>query len=238
MTDTTHHESIGDGVEQLEADKNSLAVAMQEVQLINYDAARRALAEAVRVDDVKTIHDQAMALKACAKIAKDKQMELDAAELRLRAERRLGEIMAEKATKVGKAKPPSGKGQRKTDRRVATQPDGPATLAEAGIDKNLAHRARSSAKLCEKIFDQRVAEMRRGDRGQLDIRRAAKRGRSSGKPAKITIVHDKEDDGGDGPKHAEAADASPRFFIIDMAGEVYPLDSMPENLHAWLRGRP
>jgi hypothetical protein len=33
----------------------------------------------------------------------------------------------------------------------------------------------------------------------------------------------------------EAADASPRCFIIDRAGMSYRLDSMPEDLRAWLR---
>jgi hypothetical protein len=36
-------------------------------------------------------------------------------------------------------------------------------------------------------------------------------------------------------KHfAEAADASPRCFIIDFAGMSYRLDSMPEDLRGWL----
>jgi hypothetical protein len=38
-------------------------------------------------------------------------------------------------------------------------------------------------------------------------------------------------------KHFEAADASPRFFVIDMAGEVHRLTTMPENLQSWLRDR-
>ena len=95
-------------------------------------------------------------------------------------------MMKAHAKTVGKAKPPSGKGQHKTDRRVATQPDGPATLAEAGIDKNLAHRARKSASLTLKEFEKRIAEMRNGDRGSLEIMRA--------KTVKRPVVDADEDD--------------------------------------------
>ena len=116
-------------------------------QLAKSDAARRAVGEARRVDEVLGIRDEALRARAYAKIAKDRRMMHDAEEILRRAEEKLGVIMKAQAKTVGKAKPPSGKGQRKTDRRVATKPDGPPTLAEAGIDKNLAHRARPLAAL-------------------------------------------------------------------------------------------
>jgi hypothetical protein len=162
--------------EHPETEQNALTVAMQDVPLTNYDTARRALAEAVRIDEVKAIHDQATALKACAKIAKDKQLELDAAAIRLRAERRLGEIMAAQGKTAGKAKG----GWR--SRGMRRNPQDPPTLAEAGIDKNTAHYARKSAKLPPEEFEKRVAELRDGKRGSLDIRRAAK-------PRKRTVFH-------------------------------------------------
>lgn len=63
-----------------------------------------------------------------------------------------------------KAKPPAGPG-RGNKTRVADKPefsenpdDQPITLAAAGIDKNLANRARKAAKLTEKQFEERVAE--------------------------------------------------------------------------------
>src|SRR5262249_25188196 len=99
------------------------------------------------------IHDQAMAMACYARQAKNRDLEADATELRMRATRRLDEIrQAQKAT-VGLAKGGGGKHGRK---RVAEKP----TLKDAGIDKNLAHQARQLGALSEQEFEQKVAEAR------------------------------------------------------------------------------
>ena len=121
-------------------------------ELARYDAACRAIAEAKAVDEVILIHDQARAMAAAARIAKNRKLEIDAAEIRIRATRRLGQMMEErKQDRAGHG------GDRKS--KVSGKPLKP-TLAEVGIDKSLAHRARKLATHPEKKFEQMVKEWR------------------------------------------------------------------------------
>jgi N6-adenosine-specific RNA methylase IME4 len=126
-----------------------------DVALVRYDAACKALAEAKAVDEVKKIRDTAEALRAYAKQAKNKQLEVDAAEIRIRAERRVGELIAAQREAVGLAD--GGDAMRA---RVRNGPEVKPTLAEAGIDKHLADRARKLAAVPAEQFEGMVGEWR------------------------------------------------------------------------------
>jgi hypothetical protein len=124
--------------------------------LTKYEAAKHALAEARSVDEVKDIRDRSIAMKLYAKQAKNKQLEADAAEIRLRAERRLGEMMKEQPKASG-----GEHGGRKPKDGIRKNPsNAKATLSEAGIDKNLANRSRKAAAMSEEKFERQIQEGR------------------------------------------------------------------------------
>ncbi|WP_428675128.1 hypothetical protein [Reyranella sp.] len=135
----------------------------QMLALGRYEVARRAVAEARAVDDLVEVLGRAHAVHAYARQAKDRQMEIDAAEIRIRAERRLGELMAFQKATVGMAKNAPGPGRGKVGVSSTPAFDGPPTLAEAGIDKNLAKRARSYAAVPQEKFEQLLTDKRQGE---------------------------------------------------------------------------
>jgi len=65
------------------------------------DRFNRALAAATTTDQVKEIHDLAVGMAAYAKRANDKQLEADAEEIRMKATRRLGEMMKAQKETIG-----------------------------------------------------------------------------------------------------------------------------------------
>jgi N6-adenosine-specific RNA methylase IME4 len=121
------------------------------MSLMKYDAACRAVAEAHRIDEVKDIRDKAVALAAYAKQAKDGGLIAHATAIRKRAERRLGELM-EDDRRCGKL----AKGTRGSKIKGARVASGP-TLADQGVDKHLADRARKAAAMPEAKFEEQVA---------------------------------------------------------------------------------
>ena len=124
--------------------------------LIRYDAACRAIAAARSVDEALKIRDQAEAMRAYARIAKNKGLQVDAAEIRIRAERRVGELIKAQKDSIGLAKGQLLRGSKKEPRANDALP----TLAQAGIDKKLSMRAQRLAQVPAKIFERRVSTWR------------------------------------------------------------------------------
>lgn len=117
-----------------------------------YDAACRAVAEAKSFDEIKDIRDKSVAMAAYARQAKNRELETDAAEIRMRAERRIGELMLTQKESVGV--------NRGAATRVIEKPASPPSLSDAGIDKNLANRARKMAAIPQARFEGMLGEWR------------------------------------------------------------------------------
>jgi hypothetical protein len=150
-----------------------IPAADTHVPLARYDAACRALVEAKSVDEVMAIRDLAEAMRAYARQAQNKELEVDAAEIRLRAERRLGDKIGEQKATVG---------LNTCDRRhgPAVVPDDHRErprLADAGITKDLSSKAQKLAALPDETFETLIAEYRErvlkeGDRVRTKLLRA------------------------------------------------------------------
>jgi phage N-6-adenine-methyltransferase len=143
--------------------------------LVKYNAARKALAEAHRVDEARRIRDEAAQWKAYAQQAKDRQLLGYATGIRLRAERRIGQLMQAQREVVGLSK---GGGTGANQYRAAGLRKNPAakpTLADAGIDKNLAHRARKLSKLDDDAFESKVTEAISWAQAAIDGKKARAR---------------------------------------------------------------
>jgi hypothetical protein len=128
--------------------------AMSEIQLVKYTAAKQALAEAHSVDEVREVLNQTRAMELYAVIADDIELSRQATEIWLRAEKRLGEMMAEQKTTVGMAK--GGEHYHQEPTGVDRTPVVP-TLEDAGIDKNLAKRARKAAAMSEEKYEAKIS---------------------------------------------------------------------------------
>ena len=126
--------------------------------LVHYDAACRALAEARSVDEVKAIRDKAIAMQAYARQAKNRDLEADAIEIRLRATRTLDQLRQAQKETIGLNT--GTRGQLAGGLKINPLGKGKPTLASQGIDKNLAHQARVLGAMDDAAFERKIAEAR------------------------------------------------------------------------------
>lgn len=131
--------------------------------LVHYEAARAALAECRRVDEAKNIRDSAEAMRVYARQARDVEMELDAWEIRTRAERRLGEMLiaAREAGQLREGRNWPEQAARNSNGSAPEPLETPRViLKEAGIDKKLSAASQKVASLSEQAFEAMVARSR------------------------------------------------------------------------------
>ena len=118
--------------------------------LTKYDAARYALSVAVEVDEVKDIRDKAEAMAAYARQAKDTELVQWATEIKVRAERRAGQMLAEMPKQ-------DGGHAAKVKARSHDGTEVPKSLADIGITKNESSRWQKLAAVTDTQFEEAVA---------------------------------------------------------------------------------
>jgi len=127
-------------------------------ELVLYEAARAALAEAHRVDEVKAIRDKAEAMQRYARMAKDTELIDHATEIRLRAERRAGEMLKAMGERRGKT----------------SQERSFPSNKEIGITDKQSHHWQRLADLDEEVFEDRVQTAKRQAVASVEMTAAEK----------------------------------------------------------------
>ena len=143
-------------------------------QLTVYDKACALVAEAKTIDEARDVMDRANAVRIYAKQAKNRTLELDALEIRLRAERRMGQIITQQKEGVGLD--PGGRPSKSNLDEPDEDEDSQrafGTLSDLGISRDLSSRSQKMALLDEDSFEDYLAEVR--DDGLAGVQRATAR---------------------------------------------------------------
>lgn len=151
-------------------------------ELIRYEAARSALAEAHRVDEVKDIRDKAEAMAAYARQAKDSELIQYATEIKVRAERRCGELLAHTAATGERA-----------SRGKPSETSHASTLSDMGLTRDESSRYQQLAAMPADHFETAVATAK-ATAGEVTtafmLREASKAKQQPRKGAKVDAMRD------------------------------------------------
>jgi site-specific DNA-methyltransferase (adenine-specific) len=162
--------------------------------LVRLETARRLLAEVRGVDDARAIRDVAEAARIYARQARlGLEAQNDAAEIKLRAERKLGELLAQSERNPGGnanlSQPATGWNQ-------------PARLHDLGISRSQSSRWQAIAAVPETVFDRHLADVREQGRrdGKTELTSAgaillARQYRSNPRTPAPTLVLEQPDSG-------------------------------------------
>lgn len=134
----------------------SVALAVPESSALPaYERMCSAIAECVRVDEAKDIRDKAIALEAYYRQARNLDAEREAANVRLRAERRVGELLKELARADGQANLKQGPVSPEAT-SGAPSPYASA-LQDHGISRQTAHKFQALANIPKADFERALS---------------------------------------------------------------------------------
>jgi hypothetical protein len=132
---------------------------VSETGLARYDAMVLAIAECERVDEVKEIRDKARALEVYAKQAMNTDAERQAARVRIRAERRSGELIIEQHN-TGSLRTqgsPKGTGNGNQYRVVTSSEPTSPKLSDLGITRDQSSQWQKLAAAPASVFEKVLA---------------------------------------------------------------------------------
>jgi hypothetical protein len=153
-------------------------------ELSKYEAACKAVAEAHRVDEAKDIRDKHIAIQEYAKQSKNYELEKQATEIRLRAERKGGELLIEmkpiRNTGHGIDTSPPKKQKLNSDTAEKAEfpggtplfpksqilPPVKPKLVDLGVDKKLSYQMQKLAKMPEDKFEEHIG----AQKDKIDMR--------------------------------------------------------------------
>jgi len=142
--------------------------------LLHFNRARRELELATTIDEVKQIRDKAEAMRAYARQAQySLEMQNKCAEIKLRAERRLGEMLQD----AGIAE---RRGNNLLRGRTMQPRDEAPSLEELGVSKSQSSRCQFIARLSNEQFEEKIQEIKESgkeltSKGMVDFARYLER---------------------------------------------------------------
>ena len=121
--------------------------------LVRYDTMVNAIAECARVDEVKDIRDKAAALEAYYRQARNLEAERQAANVRLRAERRAGELLKELARAEPEQRSVNGRAGNNVNGDDEIKSPYASALSDSGMSRQTAHQYQAQANVPEQEFN-------------------------------------------------------------------------------------